>query len=133
MPVASRSFDFRHVSVRGLIPAFAVCSLHVRHQEERPALVALVAFQHRTFWTPGSAFRPAPCGLDPAEMVSSSIVFKALRNFRAGVEACISFLKRSFGMGRCTWSGPTSFKAYVWSAVVAANALLLARHRLAST
>lgn len=73
------------------------------------------------------------CGLDPAEMVSSSIVFKALRNFRAGVEACISFLKRSFGMGRCTWSGPASFRAYVWSAVVAANALLLARHRLAST
>lgn len=72
------------------------------------------------------------CGLDPAAMVSSSGVFKALRNFRAGVEACISFLKRSFGMGRCTWSGATSFKAYVWSAVVAANALLLARHRLAS-
>lgn len=72
------------------------------------------------------------CGLDPAEMVSSTIVFRALRHFRAGVEACISFLKRSFGMSRCTWSGPTSFRAYVWSAVVSANALLLARLRLAS-
>lgn len=43
------------------------------------------------------------CGLDPAEMVSSSVVFKALRNFRAGVEACISFLKCRFGMGRWHW------------------------------
>lgn len=40
-------------------------------------------------------------GLDVAEMAKSSWVFRKLRNFRAGIEAVISFLKRTFGMSRC--------------------------------
>jgi len=33
-----------------------------------------------------------------------------LRNFRAGIEAGISTLKRAFGLDRCTWSGWRGFK-----------------------
>jgi transposase, IS5 family len=60
-------------------------------------------------------------------MTKNSTVYRRLRNFRAGIEAGISFLKRAFGLGRCTWSGLASFKAYVWSSVVAANLLVMAR------
>jgi transposase, IS5 family len=67
-------------------------------------------------------------GLDVTEMVTNSTVYRSLRNFRAGIEAGISFLKRAFGLGRCTWRSLASFKSYVWSSVVAANLLILARH-----
>jgi IS5 family transposase len=70
------------------------------------------------------------CGLDRAEMVSSPRVYQTLRNFRAGIEAGISLLKRCFGLTRCLWRGMTSFRAYVWSAIVSANLLLLARKQL---
>lgn len=70
------------------------------------------------------------CGLNRNEMVSSASVYRALRNFRAGIEAGISFLKRCFGLTRCLWRGMASFKAYVWSAVFSANLLLLARRQL---
>ena len=69
-------------------------------------------------------------GLDITEMVKSTYVYKKLRNFRAGIEGMISYLKRSFGLRRCNWRGLESFKAYAWSAVVTANLLLLARHLL---
>jgi IS5 family transposase len=72
------------------------------------------------------------CGLAINEMVKSLWVYKRLRNFRAGIEGCISFLKRCFGMARCTWSGATSFNAYVWSSIVSANLLIMARHLLAA-
>jgi IS5 family transposase len=71
------------------------------------------------------------CGLDRTEMVSSPGVYRTLRNFRAGIEAGISVLKRCFGLTRCLWRGLTSFKAYVWSAIFSANLLLLARKQLA--
>jgi len=71
-------------------------------------------------------------GLEITDMVRSDWVYKKLRNFRAGVEAGISFLKRCFGLDRCTWSGLASFKAYTWASVVAANLLMLARHALAA-
>lgn len=71
-------------------------------------------------------------GLEVTEMVRSDRVFKTLRKFRAGVEAGISFLKRCFGLRRCTWSGLASFHAYTWASVVSANLLMLARHLLAS-
>ncbi len=70
-------------------------------------------------------------GLKIGEMVKSSWVYKNLRRFRAGIEGMISFLKRSFGLDRCTWSGLPSFKAYAWASVVAANLLLIARHLIA--
>ena len=53
-------------------------------------------------------------GLKIVDMAKSSWVYKRLRNFRAGIEGMISFLKRCFGAGRCTWRGLTSFKSYVW-------------------
>lgn len=66
-----------------------------------------------------------------SDMVKSSWVYRKLRNFRAGIEGIISFLKRCFGMTRCTWRGLESFKAYVWSSIVSANLLVIARHILA--
>jgi IS5 family transposase len=66
-------------------------------------------------------------GLAIEEMVKSRWVYRKLRNFRAGIEAGISCLKRSFGLARCTWRGLARFKAYVWSAAVAYNLALLAR------
>lgn len=69
-------------------------------------------------------------GLEVTEMVKSSWVYKKLRNFRAGVEANISFLKRCFGLGRCNWRGMEGFVAYCWSSAIAANLLVLARHML---
>lgn len=70
-------------------------------------------------------------GIELHEMVRSSWIFKRLRRFRAGVEGCISFLKRCFGLSRCTWRGGRKrFAAYTWSAVLSANLLTLARHTL---
>lgn len=71
-------------------------------------------------------------GLKEADMCRSDYVYKKLRQFRAGIESGISWLKRSFGLTRCTWKGFRSFKCYVLSSVVAANLLTLARKRLAT-
>jgi len=64
------------------------------------------------------------------DMVRSSWVYKKLRNFRAGIEAMISFLKRVFGLDRCTWRSLPSFNSYVWSSIVTFNLLVIARHEL---
>ena len=69
-------------------------------------------------------------GLKVLEMVKSTWVYKRLRNFRAGVEGMISFLKRSFGLGRCTWRTLESFRSYVWGSVVSANLLIMARRAM---
>lgn len=69
-------------------------------------------------------------GLKVVDMARSSYVYKKLRNWRAGMEGMISFLKRCFGAGRCTWRGLESFKSYVWGSVVSANLLILARHTM---
>jgi transposase, IS5 family len=66
-------------------------------------------------------------GLGIEDMVRSRWVYRKLRNFRAGIEADISCLKRAYGLARCTWRGLGHFGAYVWSAVVAYNLALLAR------
>jgi IS5 family transposase len=71
------------------------------------------------------------CGLAISDMVTSTWVYKKLRNFRAGVEGVISFLKRAFGLARCTWRSMQSFKAYTWSSVLTANLLVVARHIIA--
>lgn len=65
-----------------------------------------------------------------ADMARSTWVYRKLRDFRAGIEATISFLKRSFGLDRCTWKSFGSFKSYVWSSVVSFNLLVIARHQL---
>jgi IS5 family transposase len=66
-------------------------------------------------------------GLNIEDMVKSRWVYRKLRNFRAGIEANISCLKRAYGLGRCTWKGLEHFKAYVWSATLAYNLALFAR------
>jgi IS5 family transposase len=66
-------------------------------------------------------------GLEVLDMVKSQWVYKRLRNFRAGIESWISFLKRSFGLDRCTWKGWAGFARYVAASIVAANLLTLAR------
>ena len=67
-------------------------------------------------------------GIPITDMVRSDRVYRKLRNFRAGIEAGISLLKRCFGVGRCTWRSLESFRAYAWASVLAANLLTLARH-----
>jgi transposase, IS5 family len=62
------------------------------------------------------------------EMTTSRRAYIWLRNFRAGIEAWISFLKRSFGLDRCSWTGEDGFARYVGASMVAANLLTLARH-----
>lgn len=69
-------------------------------------------------------------GLKITEMVKSTWVYRRLRDFRAGVEGMISYLKRAFGLDRCTWKGHLSFGSYVWGSVLSANLLTLARHLL---
>jgi transposase, IS5 family len=68
-------------------------------------------------------------GLRIEDMVRSRWVYRQLRNFRAGIEADISCLKRAYGLARCTWRGLSHFRAYVWSAVVAYNLALFARFK----
>jgi len=72
-------------------------------------------------------------GLAVLEMVKSHWVYKKLRNFRAGIEANISRLKRSFGFSCCDWTGWAGFKQYIWSAIVSYNLLVLAQLQLATT
>jgi IS5 family transposase len=67
-------------------------------------------------------------GLKVEDMVTQTWLFKKLRDFRAGIEGIISFLKRVFGLHRCTWKGEASFASYVGASIVSANLLLLARH-----
>lgn len=69
-------------------------------------------------------------GLAVLDMVRSQWVYDKLRCFRAGIESGISLLKRVFGLARCVWKGATGFHAYVRTAILAANLLLLARARL---
>ena len=70
-------------------------------------------------------------GLIEEDMCKSSWVYKNLRNFRAGIESGISWLKRCFGLARCTWKTFESFKSYVWASIVSANLLTLARKQMA--
>jgi len=51
------------------------------------------------------------CGLEVDDMAKSPWVYRKLRNFRAGIEGCISALKRAFGMARATWRGERGFKS----------------------
>ena len=68
-------------------------------------------------------------GLAVEDMAKSPWVYRKLRNFRAGIEAGISCLKRRWGLSRCTWKGLAHFNAYVWSSVFAHNLAVLARRQ----
>jgi IS5 family transposase len=69
-------------------------------------------------------------GLSVIAMAKSSWVYKKLRNFRAGIEANISTLKRAFGLDRCSWKGWEGFRRYVWSSIFAYNLQVIARIKL---
>jgi len=71
-------------------------------------------------------------GLSVLDMAKSSWVYKKLRNFRAGIEANISTLKRAFGLNRCTWKSWKGFCRYVWSSIVAYNLQVMARIKSAA-
>ena len=71
-------------------------------------------------------------GLKETDMCRSQYVYRSLRRFRAGIESGISWLKRCLGLTRCNWKGWDSFKSYVWSSIVAANLLTIARAKPAS-
>lgn len=65
--------------------------------------------------------------LKVSDMAKSLYVYRKLRHFRAGVEGVISYLKRTFGLRRCTWRSWASFNSYVWSSIIASNLLIMAR------
>lgn len=69
---------------------------------------------------------------DTSQMTSTPLVHKALWRFRAGVEGCISFLKRCFGLRRATWRGRAGFARFVRASIFTANLLTFARLRLKS-
>ena len=52
---------------------------------------------------------------------------RKLRNFRAGIEATVSMLKRMFGLTRVMSKGLRSFRATVKAAVVTYNLFILSR------
>lgn len=70
-------------------------------------------------------------GIAVKDMAKSNWVYRRLKNFRAGIEANISTLKRAYGLSRCNWSGWDGFKQYVWSAIVSYNLMVIARMKLA--
>lgn len=71
-------------------------------------------------------------GMSVMDMAKSNWVYRKLKNFRAGIEANISTLKRAYGLSRCSWSGWQGFKQYVWSNIVSYNLLVLARLKMAT-
>jgi len=62
-------------------------------------------------------------GLEVDDMCRSQGVYNRLRRFRAGIESGVSWIKRCFGMTRCTWKGLRSFKSYVWASIVSPTCL----------
>ena len=66
-------------------------------------------------------------GLTIENMARSSWVYQQLRRFRAGIEGCISTLKRVFGLRRCLWKGWDHFQRYVHASIVSYNLVVLAR------
>lgn len=120
----AQSMVQRHMAIMGTVPKQTAFDGGFASQKNLKAIKAMgvtdVAFNKRR-------------GLNIADMVSSSSVYRMLYRFRAGIEGVISFLKRCLGLTRCTWKGLPSFKSYVWSSVLSANLLLMARHRLKTT
>ena len=72
-----------------------------------------------------------PAGVPLDAQTSTPRLRRILKRFRAGIEATVSFLKRSFGLSRCTWTGLPRFRAYCWCSTVAHNLLTVARTLLA--
>ena len=69
-------------------------------------------------------------GMEVETLTRSKEIFKALRKFRAGIEAAISTLKRKYTLSRVLAKGWEAFKAALKSAVVTFNLTLIARHKI---
>jgi IS5 family transposase len=100
----------RHIAFYGQAPRQAVADGGFASRDNLAKALRDMAF-HKT------------AGLSIEDIVRSH----KLRNFRAGIEAGISCLKRTYGLARCTWRGLGHLKAYIWSSIVAYNLTLLAR------
>ena len=72
------------------------------------------------------AFSKSP-GVEVQQMVSSRRIYRMLRKLREGIEAGIYWIKHALGLTRYNGKGLQAFKSYVWSAVVSANLLTMAR------
>lgn len=66
-------------------------------------------------------------GLEISDMTGDEWLFRELRNFRAGIEAGISYLKRCFGLGRITWKGWDRFCASIHLSIFTHNLIRWAR------
>ena len=111
----------RHAEINGAAPDQVACDAGYaskRNLEEAKAMGVTDVMFHKKR------------GLQPTDMASTPGVYEQLRRFRAGIEAGISYLKRCFGLRRCAWQGLDHFRAYVWSAIVAHNLVVLARSAL---
>lgn len=109
---------WRVAKLCGCVPEQATFDAGFASQANQQALVAMgvtdVAFAKNS-------------AIDVLRSVTSAQAHRALQRLRAGIEASISWLKRCFGLARCTWSGFESFRAYAWASVLAANLLQMAR------
>jgi IS5 family transposase len=66
-------------------------------------------------------------GLKIEDMTGDDWLHRELRNFRAGIEAGISYLKRCFGLKRVFWKGWEKFKASVHLSILTHNLMRWAR------
>ena len=64
-------------------------------------------------------------------LVSSPRIHRRLLNFRAGIEGCISFIKRVFSFSRVLDRSKKSFQAALQLGAAACNLTLLARYNIA--
>jgi IS5 family transposase len=110
----------RHIAFYGVAPLQAAADGGYASREN---------LRQAKAWGVGDMAFHKKSGLKIEDMVKSHWVYRKLRNFRAGIEAGISCLKRAYGLGRCTWRGLDHFKTYVWSSVVAYNLALFVRLR----
>ena len=69
-----------------------------------------------------------PAGLTVTEMTGDDWLFRELRNFRAGIEAGISYLKRCFGLKRIFWKGWDRFCASIHLSIFTHNLIRWARN-----
>ncbi len=53
--------------------------------------------------------------------------FKKARRWHNGVEGCISFLKRCFGLQRCLYKGESGFSRWVGLGIIAHNLTIISR------
>lgn len=72
-------------------------------------------------------------GMTLERMCRSEYVYNRLRRFRAGIESAISWLNRCFGLERSRWKSLRSFHSYVWTPVVSANLVTLAKSGIETT